>query len=158
MSRSSTAREALIAEALGDISALVDRLEAAAAGLDANRQALADASAELARQTAASEQRMAALTENAKIQAVRHIARRTDEMTRTALDTQSQAMAHAAQALFRAEVVPALQRLTAPLQHSTDLADRGARPWVHWLTHAATAAVASALTLALATWLGAGRS
>ena len=33
------------------------------------------------------------------------------------------------------------------------LAHRGAHPWQHWLTHAATAVVASGLTWVLAAWL-----
>ena len=146
----STAREALIVEALGEVAALMDRVETLAPALDASRRALVEASAGLAHQVTAFEARMAAITENAKLTAVKHIARRTDEITRSSLDAQTRAMEEAARALFRAEVGPALQRLVMPLQHLTDLAQRGARPWERWATHAATAAVACAATLALA--------
>ena len=146
----STAREALIVEAIGEVAALIDRVEALAPTLDANRQALIEASAELAGQAATLEHRMITMTENAKVQAVKHIARRTEEMTRSALDAQTRAMEDAARAIFRNEVGPALQRLITPLQR---LADRGDRAWELWLTHAATAAVASALTWALAAHL-----
>lgn len=150
MNHPSTAREALIAETIGEIAALVDRVEALAPALDAGRLALAQASAELASQLVAFEHRMAATTENAKAQAVKHIARRTDEMARTSLDVQTRAMQEAAHGLFRAEIGPALQRLITPLQHLTD---RSAGTWERWLTHAATAAAASALTWALAAYL-----
>jgi ABC-type transporter Mla subunit MlaD len=150
MNSTSSAREALIAEALGEMAELLDRVEAVAPALDASRFALINASTELAGQVTAFESRMAGVTENAKTQAVKHIAGRTDELARGTLDAQKQAMEEAARMLFRSEVGPALQRVAAPLQHLADLAHRGARPWEHWLTHAATAAVSSALTWMLA--------
>jgi len=153
MSGLSTAREAFIVETLGEVAALIDRVEAVAPALDASRLALINASAELAGQVVAFERRMATITENAKVQAVKHIARRTDEIARVTLDTQTRAMEEAARMLFRTEVSPALQRVAMPLQHLADLAHRGARPWERWLTHTATAAVASGLTWALAAWL-----
>jgi hypothetical protein len=148
-----SAREALIAEALGDVAALLDRVEAVAPALDASRQALISASAEMTAQLTAFESRMAGITENAKAQAVKHIARRTEDIARSSAEAQTQAMEEAARMLFRTEVGPALQRVAVPLQHLADLAHRGAHPWQHWLTHAATAAVASGLTWAMAAWL-----
>lgn len=156
MNHPSTAREALIAETIGEIAALVDRVEALTPALDASRLALVQTLAELSSQVVAFEHRMAATTENAKAQAVKHIARRTDEMARSSLEAQTRAMQEAARGVFRTEVGPALQRLITPLQHLTDLKnlkDKGARTWECWLTHAATAAVASALTWALAACL-----
>ena len=150
MNRPSTAREALIVEAIGEVAALIDRVEAVVPAMAAARQSLVQASAELAGQVVAFESRMTALTANAKVQAVRHIARRTDEMARSSLDTQTRAMEEAARVLFRTEVGPTLQRLVMPLHH---LAERVDHPWERWLTHAATAAVASALTWALAAYL-----
>ena len=153
MNGTSSAREALIAETLGEMAALLDRVEAVAPALDASRLALINASTELAGQVTAFESRMAGITENAKVQAVKHIARRTDEMARNSLDAQTRAMEEAARLMFRTEVGPAIQRLTMPLQHLAELAQRGARPWERWLTHVATAVVASGLTWALAIWL-----
>jgi ABC-type transporter Mla subunit MlaD len=153
MNPTSTAREALIVETLGEVAALIDRVEAVAPALDASRRALIKASTELAGQVTAFESHMADITENAKVQAVKHIARRSDEIARGTLDAQTRAMEEAARTLFRSEVGPALQRVTTPLQHLAELAKRGAHPWELWLTHAATAVVASALTLTLAAWL-----
>jgi cell division septum initiation protein DivIVA len=152
MSGMSTAREAFIVETLGEVAALIDRVEAVAPALDASRRALIQASTDLAGQVAAFESRMAAITENAKVHAVKHIARRTDEIARGSAKTQTRAMEEAARMLFRTELGPTLQRLALPLQHLADLAQRGARPWQHWLTHAATAVGASAGTWALAAW------
>ena len=153
MNGTSSAREALIAETLGEMAALLDRVEAVAPALDASRLALINASTELAGQVTAFESRMAGITENAKMQAVKHIARRTEEITRVSAEAQTRAMEESARMLFRTEVGPALQRVAMPLQHLADLAHRGAHPWQHWLTHAATAAAASAVTWALAAWL-----
>lgn len=153
MSGPNTAREAFIVETLGEVAALIDRVEAVAPALDASRLALINASAELAGQVTAFERRMAGITENVKVQAVKHIARRTDELARSSLEAQTRAMEEAARMLFRTEVGPALQRVMLPLRHLADLAQRGARPWEHWLTHAATAVAASALTWTLAAWL-----
>lgn len=153
MNNLSSAREAFIVEALGEVAVLLDRVEAVARTLDASRLALINANTELAGQVTAFERRMAGITENAKVQAVKHIARRTDEIARGAVETQIRVMEESARMLFRTEVGPALQRVAMPLQHLAELAHRGARPWQHWLTHAATAVVASALTWALAAWL-----
>lgn len=153
MNTASSAREALIVETLGEMAALLDRVEAVAPALDASRLALINASTELAGQVTAFESRMVGITENAKAQAVKHIARRTDEIARVSADAQTRAMKEAARMLFRTEVGPALQRVAVPMQHLADLAHRGAHPWQHWLTHAATAVVASGLTWAVAAFL-----
>ncbi len=104
MNRPSTAREALIVEAIGEVAALIDRVEALAPALDASRLALVQASADVAGQVVAFEKRMVAITENAKAQAIRHIARRTDELARSSLDAQTRAMEEAVRVVFRAEV------------------------------------------------------
>ncbi|HSI51893.1 MAG TPA: hypothetical protein VLA61_26800 [Ideonella sp.] len=149
MSELSSAREALIAEAIGEAGRLIERLEAIAPALDANRQALVQSGQAIAGQLAAFETRMAAITENAKLQAVRHIARRTDEMAARTLTAQTRAMEEASLAMFRSELGPALQRLSAQQQPPGKLAG----PFARWQTHAATAAVTSALTWAMAAWL-----
>ena len=61
----STAREALIVEAIGDVVGLLDRLEALAPILDGSRQAAVEASAELSGALEALEGRMAAVSDTA---------------------------------------------------------------------------------------------
>jgi hypothetical protein len=145
-----TAREALLAEALGDLAQLLERAEALQPAMAESCQALREAQAQLAEQLAGFEAQVSALTERAKVQAVKHIIARTDEAARRSVDVQTRAMSEAAQELFRAEIGPALQRFAAPLRQ---LAEREHRPWERWLLHAATALLASLATLGLAAWL-----
>ena len=150
MSQPGTVREVLIAEAIGDLARLLDRAEALQPAMLESSQALIEARAQLADQLAGFEAHVAALAEKAKVQAVKHILARTDEAARRSVDAQSRAMSEAAQTLFKAEIEPALQRLAAPLWQWVQRVDC---PWEHWLTHAATAALACAGTWMLAAWL-----
>jgi hypothetical protein len=147
VSSPSTAREALLAELIGDVAQLIKRMETLPPAMDKSRQALLHASAQLASQIVAFDKHMAATAENAKTQALRHIAERTNELTLRLREEQTQAMAATARELFKTELGPAMQRLASPLQN---LVKRLDRPWEGWLTHAATAAVAAASTWALA--------
>lgn len=150
MNRPTTAREALIVEAIGDVSRLLDRIESLTPAMEGARQALVQAHAELGHRVLAFESRMSAITENAKTKAVEYIARRTDEVARRSIEDQTRSMTEAARALFNTEVGPTLHQLASSLQR---LVDRVNRPWELWLTHAATAAVSSAVTSALAVYL-----
>ena len=131
------------------LSRLLDRVEALQPAMTEARQALVEVQARLADRLDAMEDRMVAITERVKVQAVKHILVRTDEAARRSVDTQTRAMAEAAQTLFKAEIDPALRRLAMPLQRLVQKVDR---PWEQWLTHAATAAVASVATWALAAY------
>jgi hypothetical protein len=150
MTDPSTAREALIVEAIGDVARLLDRVEALVISTDDSRQAAVDANMALAGQLAAFEHRMASLTENAKMRAMEHIAHRVDGVARQATAAQTQAMTQAARDLFKAEIEQPVQRLTKALLHVIERADR---PWEIWLTHAATAVASSAATWAFAAHL-----
>jgi hypothetical protein len=142
-----TAREALLAELIGDVAKLTERMEILAPALDESRQALVRTSVQLSSQVAAFEVRMSAITENAKMQAVKHIAVRTEELSLRLREDQVRMMDKAARELFTTQLGPVLQRLVAPLQQ---LFNRLDRPWQSWLTHAATAAVSAAATWMLA--------
>lgn len=144
-----TAREALVAEALGEVAQVVERLEAVVPALDASRDALVQASADLSGQLASFEARMAAIAENAKGVAIRHIAQRTDEVAQSAAEAQVRAMQGAARALFRDELHPALHRLTMSIQEHKPPPMR----FETWATHGAVAVLASALSWAAAAWM-----
>ena len=144
-----TAREALVAEALGEVAQGVERLQAVVPAVDASREALTQASAALSDQIVSFEARMAALAENVKGVAIRHIAQRTDELARSVAEAQVRAMQSAAHALFRDELHPALQRLTRSIQDKQPPAMR----LESWLTHGAVAVLASALSWAAAAWM-----
>jgi hypothetical protein len=92
------------------------------------------------------------LTEKAKVQAVKHILLRTDEAARRSIELQGRAMADAARVAFGGEFGATLQRLQSALQAPIERPDRR---WERWLTHAAAAATASAVTWTLAVMLSA---
>ena len=148
-----TAREELMAVAIGQLGELLDRMDTLAPNLDASRMELLITSTDLAKKVEAYSKRMDEITENAKVQTVKHIARRADDMARGTLDSQTRAMEEAARAVFRNEIGPVLQRVTLPLQDVAALARKGARPWEGWLLHAAKAVLASAISWAMAAWL-----
>jgi len=143
-----TSSEALLIEALDEMSAVLRRVETLVPALDAGQRGMTEASAKLAAQLSTVEARMAAFAEAAKNHAVKHIAARTDEAARNAINLQLKTMQEAARVLFLKELGPALQGLVQPLQRVQEAARQSARPWDAWLTHAATAGVAS-----LWTWL-----
>ena len=139
----------MIVEALGEAAKLIRQVEALAPVLDASRQAIADAHAQLSDQLTAFEAQVTALTEKAKVQAVKHILARTDEAARRSIGQHGQAMADAARVAFGAELGATLQSLQSAMQPL----QRPRRRWEWWLTHAAAAATASAVTWTLAVFL-----
>lgn len=147
MTHSSSTREALIVEALGEAATLIRQVEALAPVLNESRQALANAHSGLADQLATFGTQVAVLTEKAKVEAVKHILARTDEAARRSIELQGRAMADAARVAFGAEIGAAMQRLQSATQ---PLIGRPERRWQRWLTHAAAAAAASAVTWTLA--------
>jgi hypothetical protein len=137
-----TAREALLIEAIGEVSNLIDSVDRLTPELQEMRCEIDRASTGLRESLAAFEGQVLALTEKSKVVAVKHILAHTQEASRQATALQSRAMADAARVAFGAEVGAALQRLKA-------LHERPERRWELWLTHAAAAATASAGTLML---------
>jgi hypothetical protein len=137
-----TAREALLIEAIGEVSNLIDSVDRLTPELQEMRSEIDRASTGLRESLAAFEAQVLALTEKSKVVAVKHILAHTQEAARQATALHSRAMADAARVAFGAEVGAALQRLKA-------LHERPERRWELWLTHAAAAATASAGTLML---------
>lgn len=143
-----TSSEALLIEALDEMSEVLHRVETLVPALDAGQRGMTEASAKLAAQLSTFEARLAASTEAAKMLVARHMAARADEVTRNSINLQLKAMEESARVLFLKELGPALQSLAQPLQRVQEVVRQSARPWDAWLTHAATAGVAS-----LWTWL-----
>ena len=142
MSDPVTAREALLIEAIGEVSNLIDSVDRLTPELQEMRCEIDRASTGLRESLAAFEGQVLALTEKSKVVAVKHILAHTQEAGRQATALHSRAMADAARVAFGAEVGAALQRLKT-------LHERPGRRWEQWLTHAAAAATASAGTLML---------
>jgi hypothetical protein len=147
MTHPSTIREALIVEALGEAAMLIRQVEALAPVLDESRQTLADAHSGLASQLTVFEAQVMALTEKAKVQAVKHILARTDEAARRSVELQGQAMADAARVAFGAEFGATLRRLQQSWPPPTK---RPEWRWEQWLISLAAALVASAVTWVVA--------
>ncbi|HET8745960.1 MAG TPA: hypothetical protein VFM98_10160 [Ramlibacter sp.] len=153
MNDPTTAREALIVEAVGDTAKLIRQVEALAPLLTGSCEALLQAKTELSDNLAAFESRMAAITENAKTRAVHHLAMRVDETARRSIEQQSRAMADAARVAFGAELGAAMQQLRSALQ---PLMQQRHREWEWWLTHLGAAAAGSAAVWIWVSRLGCG--
>lgn len=150
-SRPTTAREALIAEALGDIGHLLDRIEALLPAMDASRTALVETGTEFDQRLVAFQKQLAEDAQQTRARAVQHLTLHTNILTRTSIDDQTRAMTQAARKLFNDEVGPTLKQLTESLQRIIQRTDR---VWELWLTHAATAVTSAAIVGALAIhWL-----
>ena len=141
MNGPTTAREALIVEALGEVALLLDRIESLTASMEVGR--LANASAELSERMKLLEVGTEKVVQQVQAKAVEHIMRRTGKAASDSIELHARAMNAAARLAFTAEVDSILARLARSLQQVLHRVDR---PWDHWLTHAATAAVSAGFT------------
>lgn len=139
MSDPVSAREALLIEAIGDVATLIESVERLTPKLQGVGRNIDQANVGLQDSLSAFETQVLALTEKAKVVVMKHIVTRTNEVARQSADLQSRAMADAARVAFGAEIGAALQRLKS-------LHERQAPWWEPWLTHAAVAVSASAVT------------
>lgn len=142
-------REALIIEAIGEAANLIESVQRLTPELQALTDDIDRANKGLHSSLAGFEAQVLALTEKAKVQAVKHILSRTDEAARRSIELQGRAMADAARVAFGAEVGATMSRLQTALQ---PLIERSQQRWVTWATHGAAAAAGSAVTSALALW------
>jgi hypothetical protein len=145
MSHPGTAREALFVETLGELAALIERVEALTPAVTSACDALVQAQTGLRAELAGVEPRFATLAESAKAQTIKHIAARTDEAARRSIELQSRAMADAARVAFGAELGATVQRLHTLMQ---PLIEAHRRRGLGWLTHAVVAAAAATITVA----------
>ena len=152
MNKSSDIREALIAEAIGDVGRMMQDLAALTPLIEESRASLLQANDELREALGNFERRVMAITDKAKLQTVRYMEAKTEEATRRSIDQQGRAMADAARIALGAEVGAMMQRWQAAWQ---PLLDQWRTPWWEaWLTHVAAAAAGSAATWAVAVYLG----
>ena len=143
MTSLTSAREALIAEALGDIAQLLDRVESLTSSMDSRRLGLEHASTQLDARLGAFGVDMSAITHQAKTKAVEHILQRTGESARQSVEAQTRAMHEAARLAFAAQVEPTVAQVNTLFRKCAGRVDRS---WDFWLTHAATAAVSATFT------------
>ena len=143
MSRPSTAREALIVEALGEVARLLEQVESLESSMEVGRLALANASEDLVERLKDFDAGMASIAMRVQASAVDHIIKRTGKAASESLESQARAMNAAARRAFSGQFESNLSRLIASLQQVIHRVDR---PWDLWLTHAATASVSAAVT------------
>jgi len=150
MTYPSSAREALIVEALGNVAQLLDRVEALTLSVNAARIALDSASAKLHGDLKALDADIQVVTHQAKVAMVDHVLKRVNKAASEAMATQAQAMTSAARLAFSDQAESNLPRLIKLLQNALQRIDR---PWEVWMTHAATACASGFLTWCVYRWL-----
>jgi uncharacterized protein (DUF885 family) len=140
VNRPTTAREALVAELIGDVATLLERMESVRPAVDEATQALVEAAGRVAGSVEPFQARITGVAKQAQVLAEEHISVRAQQLAPAMMVEQSAAMTQAAQSIVREQVEPTLQRLTASLERVVKRADR---PWDTWLMQAATAAVSA---------------
>ena len=148
MSGPSNAREALIAELVGEVSALLDRVDTLVPAINAACDAAIRAGAALESSAGQAERRIAAFTEAAKAHAVEHIAKRTNELARSAGEAQLVGMRKMACEVARTELATAFQQMLRQHLQQANCQRAGSG----WWTYAITALCAAALGAVLAAY------
>lgn len=142
-------RETLIAEALGDIAVLLERIEAIAPALTSTCEAVTRASDSLVTRSCDAESRFTAFTQHAMTHLSKHLAHRSEELARKAVEVQAHALQATGRKILQEELGPLVQRLARSLNDS-------AHRRLHWASvgvGAVTAIVASAAAWAVAIYL-----
>jgi hypothetical protein len=155
MNPASSAKEALIAEALGDLALLLDRLETVGPTVDASRAALLKSSEAIAKEIAEFAPDMRKFTHHAKLQTEKFVAHQLAQATTSAREAQLKLMEEAARELFKTKVDPVVRQVSAQLQHMAQLAQPRKHPWMPWLTHISAFVTGAALTwlVVVAIWV-----
>jgi hypothetical protein len=152
----STAREALIIEAIGEVARLINQVEALAPEMEETCQALHRSDAKLQQTLAGFEARLAAISERAKTQAVQDLRTHLKDSAQQVGVQLYGALAAAAQQAFQGQIGATvkgqqlvLKDLQALLQ---ELAQQRDERWIPWATHAAATCLGAMFTLT-ALWL-----
>ncbi len=160
MERPSNLREALLAEALGDLHKLLNRADMLVPVIDEARKAVDDArkaldesrkamAATVRDMTAAGEgvkRQLLADAEHTKKGALRYVVDNTRLLMAEIAARQTKAMGDTAQSLVEKEVGPKLRELAARLAQQ---ADRANDPWRDWLAHVCTAVLSALFAVML---------
>jgi hypothetical protein len=146
MNRMSTAREALFAEALGDMAILIDRLEKLAPVLSAAEKELAQTGNSLVSEVSMFEFRMNGVSDRAAESCLKQIAHQATGVCVETLDQQILAMQSAARELFSKHFDPKVSQVVFQLERLAQLAQPRSDPLMPWLTHGAAFVTGAALT------------
>jgi len=134
MNGMSNAKEALIAEVLGDMASLIERIEKLGPDMEVSRRELLKAS-NLAFQMSGFEGRIAKLSENAVDLCVSQINQKASGVCANTQNTQIAAMQSAAREMFNKEFLPVVNRVVSQLEQLARLFQPDRNPWLPWLTH-----------------------
>ena len=163
MNRSTTAKEALMAELIGDVEDLIARVEALTPAMNGTRQTLTDAARTVAGSVAPFRAQIAEIARESRTSLIGDIESRAYEVAGDIFHHQQFAMSEAARTIFMNEVAPTLRQVAQTQREVVDrfpnevaptlrrltetvrqVVDRANRPWDVWLTHAATAVLSGA--------------
>ncbi|ODT85890.1 MAG: hypothetical protein ABS69_00430 [Nitrosomonadales bacterium SCN 54-20] len=147
MAAPNTAREALIAEMLGDLDSIIQRAERLPAMVDAAEGKLTATAKAL--ESAGDKYRLAvtAFNEEAKAELSEYLDRKTTQAVAKTLEENKAAMQDAARLAFRSEASEKAANLGIVLADAAKIFRRSM--WSRVLEHAITAMIASATTAAL---------
>jgi hypothetical protein len=143
MTRLTTAQEAILAELVGDVAHLLERVESLMTHVDEAREAMRDAAFLLDSRVEPFKHQLAAQVEQTKDIAVKAFIVQTNETAVRELRKQVQAMTDAARDVLETEVGRPLRDFAVRLR---DLVDRANQRWWVWFTHVATAATSAICT------------
>lgn len=149
MSHPSSAREALLAEAIGEAVAVAGRLQALAKSLDETRAGIASAQQGLHDELAALEERATTSAEHIKLQALRYVARHTDQVARSSADAQTRAMERAARTAFESALDPTLRQVAALLRQVVSVTPGSSSIWIACVIGAIGSSALTVLGVAL---------
>lgn len=134
MNSASTAREALIAEALGEVGTLIDRLEALVPAMNESGQTAWRAYENLVERINRFDNQVQNTLNEAESEALRRILRHAEDITRQSLETQAMAMKTTARELLRTEFDPATARVLAQMQELAQRRTSTRMVWIYCLT------------------------
>ncbi len=150
MSHPNTTREALLAEAIGDLGKLLDRLERCQVIVEGADKSFVRAALSLGHQTNVFQKQLHDL----KLAAERDARQRIEALATQKADeiaaAQAEAMRTAADRMFAELLRPSLAKLVGPLDQ---LQQRLNHPWWGWISHALTAVSSASLTYVVIMWL-----
>jgi hypothetical protein len=124
-----SAREALIAEALGDLAALLERIDAVRPSIESACADLTRASTAMVDVATDAEDRIKAVAQSATALAVKRIARRANETVASAADRETAALRAVAAEVLRTELGASLRGITQVLGQRSVLAQRTRAIW-----------------------------
>jgi hypothetical protein len=143
VNRLATLQETLLAELIGDVARLIERVGSLTAEMDKAREEMRDAAFLLDSRVEPFKHQLAAQVEQTKDVAIKAFIYQTNEIAVLEQRKQRQAMTEAARTIVEDELIQPLRQFAVTLRV---LIDRASRRWWVWFTHTATAATSALCT------------